>query len=98
MNATELLDKFEKELPNLGTWYWTEKTGSKPRILVCITKMLKAGLEEETVKDIIISMMYTGYVEHERQVKAETGLSVEKFMQKKLESLPVEQEHCLTNE
>jgi hypothetical protein len=114
-DATELLDSFSKELPNEGTWYWQNKKdekgvlmpGSKARILVPITKMLRAGIDEITIKEIIISLIFTGYVEHERQVKAKTGLSVREFMEKKLETLspphktdlePVEAEISQTSE
>jgi hypothetical protein len=82
-DASELLDRFKKDLPNQGTWYWDEKTGTKARLLVYITKMLKAGMSEEIVKEIVIDMMFTGYVEHERQVKAKTGLSVREFFEQK---------------
>lgn len=81
-DASELLDHFKKDLPNEGTWYWDAKNGTKARLLVYITKMLKAGMPEDIVKEIVIDMMYTGYVEHERQVKANTGMSVREFIDK----------------
>lgn len=82
-DASELLDRFKRDLPNQGTWYWDDKNGTKARLLVYMTKMLKAGMPEDIVKEIVVDMMFTGYVEHERQVKAKTGLSVREFMEQK---------------
>jgi hypothetical protein len=78
----ELLARFEKELANQGTWYWTDKNGTRARILTAMQKMLKAGMSDADVKEIIIDLQFAGYVEHERQVKFKTGLSVREFIQK----------------
>jgi hypothetical protein len=89
-NPLEFLESFERELMNQGTWYWLgdKKTpGSKARILTAMQKMLKAGISEIDVKEIIIDLQVAGYVEHERQVKAKTGLSVREFMVQKLNDL-----------
>ena len=84
-DATEFLEMFKHTLPNQGVWYWDEKNGTKARLLVAMTKMLKAGMDDVVVREIIVDLMFTGYVEHERQVKAKTGLSVRQFMENKLE-------------
>ncbi len=86
-NPTELLDSFKHELLNQGTWYWVDKNGTRARMLTAMQKMLKAGMADEVVKDIIIDLQIAGYVEHEKQVKAKTGLSVREFMLKKLTDL-----------
>lgn len=82
-NPIELLESFEKELANRGKWYWTDKNGSRARILTAMQKMLKQGMSDADVKEIIIDLQFAGYVEHERQVKSNTGLSVRELMEKK---------------
>src|ERR1017187_7765125 len=86
-NPTELLDGFSRELYNKGEWRWTGKDGYKARILTAVQKMLKAGMPDLDVKNIILELESSFYVEHERQVKAKTGLSVREFMEKKLKDL-----------
>ena len=83
--AEELLERFERQLPNQGKWYWDEKEGSKPRVLTAVNKLLKLNVPCPIVSEIITDLMFTSYVEHERQVKANTKLSVKEFMQKKLD-------------
>jgi hypothetical protein len=80
-DASELLDRFKHNLPNRGTWYWTERfDGTRPRLLVAMTKMLKNGMIEEEVEDTVCDLMFASYVEHERQVKHYTGKSVEQLI------------------
>lgn len=86
-DPTELLESFSKDLYNKGEWRWTGKDGSKARILTAIQKMSKAGMLDSTIKDIIIELESAFYVEHEKQVKAKTGLSVREFMEQKLKDL-----------
>ena len=83
----ELLESFEKELANQGTWYWTGNNGSKARILTAMQKMLKAGMSDIDVREIIIDLQFAGYVEHEKQVKQKTGLTVRELMLSKLAAL-----------
>ena len=78
-DSKELLESFEKELANQGIWYWTGNNGSKARILTAMQKMLKAGMSDVDVKEIIIDLQFAGYVEHEKQVKHKTGLSVKEY-------------------
>lgn len=86
-DSKELLEGFEKELANQGIWYWTGNNGSKARILTAMQKMSKAGMSDIDVKEIIIDLQFAGYVEHEKQVKSKTGLSVRELMLKKLNDL-----------
>ena len=86
-DSKELLESFEKELANQGIWYWTGNNGSKARILTAMQKMLKAGMSDVDVKEIIIDLQFAGYVEHEKQVKHKTGLSVKELMLQKLNEL-----------
>ncbi len=87
-DANELLESFKKKLPNEGTWFWAGKTGqdgTRARLLAAMAKMLRAGMKDAVVEDIITDLMFTGYVEHERQVKAKVGLSVREFLEQKVQ-------------
>ena len=86
-NTVELLESFQKELYNGGTFCWDDKNGTRARILTAMQKMLKAGMPDIEVKNVVLELETAFYVEHERQVKAKTGLSVREFMQKKLNDL-----------
>jgi|SRR5579859_5896186 hypothetical protein len=86
-NPTELLDSFSNELYNKGEWRWTGKDGSKARVLTAMQKMLKAGMSDRDVQETIIELESAFYVEHEKHVKAKTGLSVREFMEQKLKDL-----------
>ena len=91
-DPTELLDSFSNELYNKGEWRWSGENGSKARVLTAIQKMLKAGMHPNAIKSTIIELESVFYVEHEKQVKDKTGLSVKDFMLRKLselESAPV---------
>ena len=76
MDSNELLEKFERDLPNTGKWSWEGNEGARPRTLTVVQKLLKAGVSEKLISEIVTDLYFTAFVEYEKCVLKRTGVRV----------------------